>query len=205
MTPVEFCLYLQKLSAPDGNSYNMYAGNAVVDTAPAIARENLLRYLNRMRKLSPEVVLVGEAPGKEGCAVTGIPFTSEFQLVTEPFFEGGNYAVVNEDEPKKERTATAFWDILNQAGSYPLLWNIYPFHPFDPATRKNRCPNKQEIELGKAVLEKLLIIFNIKKIYGVGRKAADALREHPLFGGYVRHPSYGGVAECRRQLIEALK
>lgn len=204
MTPLEFCLYLQNLATPDFNSFNMYANTPMFEKEAVIARKNLLRYLSEMSKRKPSVLLVGEAPGKDGCAISGIPFTSEYQLLNEPFFSSSSYSTLNQGKPVKERIATAFWNILKESNRLPLLWNIYPFHPFDPKTRKNRCPNTAEIEVGKEVLEKLLSIFDIIKIYAVGRTAENALKGHPLFGGYIRHPSYGGIKECREKLLNIL-
>lgn len=86
MTPLEFCLYLQNLATPDFNSFNMYANSPMFEKEAVIARKNLLRYLTEMSKRKPSVLLVGEAPGKDGCAISGIPFTSEYQLLNEPFF-----------------------------------------------------------------------------------------------------------------------
>ena len=40
-------------------------------------RMNLLVYLKQMKEKKPKTLLIGEAPGKDGCAITGIPFTSE--------------------------------------------------------------------------------------------------------------------------------
>lgn len=198
MTPLEFVLHLQKLETPDANSFNFY-GDLLPEEA-AVARKNLRRYLTKMIKLRPKILLVGEAPGRYGCAITGITFTSEHQILTEPFFAGGGFAVANPLKPNNERTACAIWNILRQCEHTPLLWNIYPFHPFDPNTRNNRCPTQKEISLGREVLDLLLGMFDIRAIYGVGRKAANALADHPQFKGYIRHPSYGGVAECKAAL-----
>lgn len=201
MTALDFCEYLSSLATPDVRSTNIYAGDSVM---PQITRANLRLYIEQMLSLAPAVLLVGEAPGKDGCALTGVPFTSEFHLLSESFFREFPYRVLNKHNPRKERTASYFWDIINEVGSHPLIWNIFPFHPFDPVSGRNRCPNKGEIEFGKEVLNALLSMYNIEKIYAVGRKAAHALKDHPLYAGYVRHPSYGGVNDCRRQLIEYL-
>ena len=49
-------------------------------------RENLKLYLEKMKKLNPSFLLLGEAPGYKGCRLTGIPFSSEKILATNDFF-----------------------------------------------------------------------------------------------------------------------
>ena len=59
----------------------------VVD-ADVIRRSNLKTYLSLFEK-PPRFLAVGEAPGWRGCRFSGVPFTSEAQLVNEATpFEG---------------------------------------------------------------------------------------------------------------------
>lgn len=203
MTALEFVSYITDIKTPDYESFNFY-GEFLLDPHEAVVtRKNLLRYLMQMYKLRPKVLLVGEAPGKDGCALTGVPFTSEYQIMNEPFFIDG-YEIYNSETPTKERSATAIWQILSAKSEMPLMWNIYPFHPFDTATRKNRKPNNKEIEIGIDVLNKLIEMFDVRKIYGIGRTSSNILKNHPLFVHYIRHPSYGGQSVCQEQLDKIL-
>ena len=203
MTALEFVSYIRGLKTPDFESFNFYANFHIDPQEAVITRKNLLRYLMQMYKLHPKILLVGEAPGKDGCALTGIPFTSEYQIIKESFFNYG-YEVYNTLSPKKERSATAIWQILSNKSEMPLMWNIYPFHPFNSTTRKNRTPNKEEIKLGTDVLNKIIEMFNIKRIYGIGRTSSNILKNHPLYVDYIRHPSYGGQSICQKQLEDIL-
>lgn len=54
--------------------FNPYSDN---DPFGAVRRKNLQIYLENMKILKPKVLLVGEAPGYNGCRYSGIPFTSE--------------------------------------------------------------------------------------------------------------------------------
>ncbi len=128
MTHLEFITHLQNIPRLRGDSVNFYATNPATLGMDVVARKNLFRYLYQMSKLNPKVLLVGEAPGKDGCAITGIPFTSEYQLLNEPFFTGNGYSIFNDHDPQKERTATAVWNILSTKANLPLMWNIYPFY-----------------------------------------------------------------------------
>ena len=42
----------------------------------AVRRRNLTRYLEQLSERRPATLLVGEAPGYRGMAITGVPFTN---------------------------------------------------------------------------------------------------------------------------------
>lgn len=203
MTPIEFVQYLQGIETPNNNSFNFYRQSYRASDDELLVSNNLERYLAKMQKLNPTVLLVGEAPGYKGCKLTGIPFTSEYQVVHDEFFADG-FEVLNDKAVDKEISATVIWSVLSQVKNKPLMWNIYPFHPVDIDGRNGK-PRRCDIKVGLYILELLLQMFNIQEIYCLGRTASDALCYHPLFRGYIRHPSHGGQTECRVRLCEILK
>ena len=60
------------------NVFNQYS---YLHEENSIRRRNLLLYLRQMELLNPRILLVGEAPGYQGCRLTGVPFTSEYILL----------------------------------------------------------------------------------------------------------------------------
>lgn len=203
MTPIEFVQYLQGIETPDNNSFNFYRQSYRASDDELLVSNNLERYLAKMQKLNPTVLLVGEAPGYKGCKLTGIPFTSEYQVVHDEFFADG-FEVLNGESIDKEKSATVVWSVLSQVKNKPLMWNIYPFHPL-AINGRNGKPRSRDIKLGRDILDQLLQMFNIKEIYCLGCKASNAMCYHPLFRGYIRHPSHGGKNECIVRLREILK
>ncbi len=168
-----------------------------------IRRHNLGLYLNQMKNLNPEILILGEAPGYKGCRLTGVPFTSEKILRTHPFFLEGDYQFINpEDHLMSEQSATIIWNELNKVKIKPLIWNIFPFHPFKGSeVMTNRTPDEEELNFGKQVLLKLLNIFPVSKIAAIGRKAESKLRGMNLDHAYVRHPANGG----KQKFVEGMK
>ena len=142
------------------------------------------------------VLLVGEAPGHKGCAITGIPFTSGavFQRFDHPLL------VALKDRihlPKvaAENTATMVWEYLSGKGVTPLFWNSFPFHPHKPGEPdSNRPPTPGEISVGSGFLEQIAALYCPETIAAIGKQGLKGLqqafpKESPVC---IRHPSNGG-------------
>lgn len=195
------------------NVENMYAGDG--DESKNIVG-NVKLYLKRMLKENPAYLIVGEAPGYKGCRHSGVPFTSERNLLQTDFFrEQGGYRVRNPKKPESEASATIVWNFLcppdgGKRKPVPLIWNAFPFHPYDPAkvtkngTKSNRKPNAEELSFGKGILEALIKLygFGAKNVVAVG-KTAEAVLEK-IFPGEiifeVPHPANGHKADFEEGL-----
>lgn len=174
---------------------NMYYMEA---NATEIRQNNLRLYLQQMKELKPSVLFLGEASSYKGTRLTGIPFTSEFIIKDESFFDDktGYQYVNSSDNMEWELSARIVWGKISALNNKPLLWNIFPFHPHQPDDiLSNRTPFKKELLMGNAYLRMLLEIFDIKKIIALGRKAESQLRDMELDYFYVRHPANGGKKE----------
>ena len=210
MSIESFVEKLAELSPLNQMSRNMYKG----DTTGAMDRRgNLLYYLKLMQEMNPARLFVGEAPGRLGCYLTGVPFTDEYTMVNNPFFRN-RYCLIkelmscdNDVRPQSESTARVVWGCLDKIPKecIPLMWNIYPFHPSDVEDkyfsiddRPNRKPNRLECEMGKQVLMMLLDCFDIKEIYAIGRTSETILKNEYSCIKYIRHPSRGGANEFRK-------
>lgn len=137
-------------------------------------QENLRLYLMELCKNKPTYMLVGEAPGYKGCGVTGIPFTDENEMKNHLGTDQAGYYFGDINCPQKENSAGIIWGAIQarKDGKIPLMWNVYPFHPFgEKGTSSNRKSNKAELLVGKSYLEELIDIFGMKRqnIYAVGR------------------------------------
>lgn len=150
--------FVDKLSKVD-STHNMY--NPYTDP---IRANNLLIYLTYLQSHKPKHILIGEAPGHGGCRWTGIPFTDEYRLTEEgsngclPLLQDG-YRIVS-DKPHKEQSATFIWNVLSEKAYYPVLWNVFPFHPHNPGDdNSNRTPTPDEVDKNKYVLTDLLSLF----------------------------------------------
>jgi hypothetical protein len=162
-----------------------------------VCRQNLSAYLEAlMRWPYSGHLLVGEALGYRGGALTGIPFSSPRLLQTHPhpFLKALRPCLIIGDEIA-EATATIVWDQLHTRRTVPAFWNVFPFHPHNPGeVTSNRKPKAREQETGRKLLDKVIEILAPEVLIGVGRVAEAALQkwnpEHRTLS--VRHPSHGG-------------
>lgn len=202
------------------NQYQ-FSGKKGIDEANLVRRQNLNLYLQQMLKLRPKFMLVGEAAGYRGCRRSGIPFTSEKLLLAgvEPAAskgEGSTYEVSglfgqkrgyrlasDSTRIKGESTATMVWRELVRYWPPPLLWNVYPFHPFrDGVPSSNRVPRSEELILGLNYLLPLASLFGIDRLVAVGKTAERGLKKAGIDAQAVRHPSHGGKKDFAQGLGE---
>jgi len=171
----------------------------------SLQRYNLEMYLGYMFAQKTKVLLVGEAPGYNGCRLTGIPFTSEY-LVGKGVCGGKLFGKENGYKAsgiraRKEQSATAMWSVLEEFEELPLLRNAFAFHPHkDGNEASNRKPTAKELEIGKKYLFELIKIFDIQSVIAVGNVADSLLNKMEVSHTKVRHPSYGGKKKFKEEL-----
>jgi uracil-DNA glycosylase len=169
---------------------------------------NLGAYLTALRSRGYSGhLLVGEAPGYRGCAVTGIPFTSKVVLDQggHPFIRA-LFPTLKLSGRQGEATATTVWALLAACERVAALWNVFPFHPHQPKEPKsNRTPNTEEVATGRPFLEVVIRILRPSKIVAIGNMAAQALkRQFPEVAfARVRRPSKGGRVDFLVAVIAA--
>jgi hypothetical protein len=196
---------LNALPASD-RMFNPYAPPD--DPAAAIRRANLARYLEAIQERQPRLALIFEAPGYRGCALTGIPVTSERIMLRGiekwGLFGAGYHPTSGQAGGVAEITATILWEtLIAHLAQPPLIWNSLPLHPHQRGQRRsNRTPTTDEIRMGQPFIEAVLALYPIKTVAAVGRKAQLALGELGIEAAPLRHPSRGGKAKFISGLLE---
>ncbi len=196
MTEIDNFISRLSLVQKTDNTTNLYFGDS---RESEIRRNNLKFYLNKMKLVNPNFLILGEAPGYKGCRLSDIAFTSERVLSQNEFFKNEPIQFINEkDKLESEISATIVWTKISKLNEKPLIWNIFPFHPHSVSdTKTNRTPTTKELEEGKSFLDDLLQIFDIKKIIALGRKPESQLEKISLPFSYIRHPANGGKKQLR--------
>ena len=192
--------FIERLAhVPTANdAYNEYAYSNPYNE---IRRQNFSLYLHKMQQISPQKMLIMEAPGYRGCRLTGVPVTSRkilLQGIPELKLFGKEQGYQDIPEPDFERiqgeqTATIVWGVFREIQQIPLIWNTFPFHPHKlgkPLT--NRKPRKSETELGKQFLQQMMELFSPQEIVAVGNVAKATLDQLAIPCQKVRHPAQGG-------------
>jgi uracil-DNA glycosylase len=161
-------------------------------------RHNLQRYLQQLRALRPKLLLVGEAPGYNGCRLTGVPFSSE-ALIAGGVLDGALFTAahgyrVARGPFTREQSAAIVWEVLQKHKEAALCWNAFCFHPHKPGRPdSNRKPTMKEIETAVPFLRKLLALFpTVTTVVALGNSAEAALTRLGIPHTKVRHPAHGG-------------
>ena len=165
-----------------------------------LRQRNLIRWLGRAESEEPTTLFIGEAPGRYGAAITGVPFTSVENLkmldihYQSAFTEDCHFEIPDcEGLKTKESTSTIFWQcVSNLLSGHPLVmaWNVVPFWPVD-----NRMPNAAEIKFGSKWLREIVEMYPRLVVVAVGKLAETALEEIGIEHVSVRHPAHGGKTD----------
>lgn len=171
--------------------------------AARIRRDNFKRYLHSYT-VRPPLFLLAEAPGPWGCRFSGVPFTSESQLVDADFPIDGRPSSL-EDDPHREYSGAIYWRVLQPYFPHFFTWNSVPLHPHDAGDPLTiRTPRRREVARYEGVLADLLDLLQPECVVAVGRKAERALHEVDAACTYVRHPSQGGAKKFEAGILDIL-
>ncbi len=190
-------LVQQLVKYADGAVFNQYRDVHPMHDLPhaaAVRQQNLRAFLSRFDRV--HYVLLAEAAGYQGCRFSGIPMTSEAQIVGPEALHwarnGGYERSSSRSTLWREPSATILWETLGERLDC-LIWNTVPWHPVGKrGPLSNRTPLRAEIVAGLEVLECLLELAPTAQLVAVGRVAEKALVELGREPCYVRHPAHGG-------------
>jgi len=176
--------------------------------AAEIRKENLINYIISYADF-PEFLLLGEAPGPWGCRFSGVPFTSEKQLINNflPFTGKRSSRKYPEITTKKlppyhSDSSDRFWEVTLPFYPRFFAWNIVPFHPHKPeAILSIDKPNSSEVEGFALIIKEIIKFLKPKKTIAIGRVPENGLIKIGLNDViYVRHPARGGSEKFREGL-----
>lgn len=206
MTVNEFVSELSSISLP--NVFNPYRDVCPFSdhpASPSLRCQNLTLFLNASLKHEVRSIWLGRDLGYRGGRRTGIALTDEFHLTAlqDTFGVFGVVKATTDDEPIKERTATEVWKILTVIGQPILLWNVFPFHPFEEEEPlSNRRHTSQEFDLCRDVLITVFNWLQPMTVLALGADAEAAVLSVGHRCDRVRHPSYGGQTDFARDVCK---
>lgn len=118
---------LQEFAAP--NVFNPWREGDPLDCVDKPALERLKRLRAHMT-IAPKLLLLGEAPGYQGCHFSGIPFTNEKLLLSGAIPRVTiNGRITRRERPWSEPSATIVWKTLYELelAEETVLWNTFAF------------------------------------------------------------------------------
>ncbi len=188
-----FVASLAEAETPDDRSVNIYRN--------ATRRDNLKRWLSKFNDEPGSAIFVGAEPGRDGAAITGVPYVSPHVMTAggDPWGEFGierGYVVPTcKKTHQLEKTATRYWGLVApqlKGLPRPLIWNTYPFWPYDfneSGGLKNRGADRVEIEYGKRWLTWILKIFPCARVVASGKQSKKVLKSLGLDPLVMPHPA----------------
>lgn len=172
--------------------------------ADEIRRNNLKQYLEEVADTATILVL-GQSPSWRASRFSGVPFTSQAQLLRPDFPVSGDRSSRGPN-PLSERTATQLWENLLPYHPDLFFWYSFPIHAHRPgATQTNRTPTRRELDEFGSVVDGIHEILDPEEVMAVGRSAQTALENLEIEHTYVRHPAYAGVRAFRRGISDVLE
>lgn len=188
------------------NVFNPWRDTDPLDRSPRDAAMLRRTRLAQHFDCQPEYLLIGEAPGYQGCHFAGVAFTNERLLMdgVVPRASIGCERITTRDKPWSEPSASIVWAHLHALGiaDKTVMWNAFAWHPHKPdEPMSNRAPTSEELWRGKPILTAVVEHFRGAKVIAVGRVAQKALAAcYVRWSGCVRHPSMGGANQFRSEL-----
>ncbi|MCG7952661.1 MAG: uracil-DNA glycosylase [Candidatus Thiodiazotropha endolucinida] len=170
-------------------------------------RKRLLAHLSCQ---TPRILVIGEAPGYQGCRYSGIAFTSERLLLEGaiPRIEVLEGRITHRPRPWSEPSATIVWKALYEFGvaEDTVMFNAVPWHPQgNKGPLSNRTPTQVEKQAGLEHLKLLLDIFHGIHVVALGNTASDSLSSIDCAHEKLRHPANGGATEFREGLSRVVR
>ena len=186
------------------NPYSDLIPGVDLPNADHSRRENLHNYLASITEW-PHILIIGEAPGWRGCRFSGVPFTSEAQLVSgRTPFPGSQSSL--RSSPYSEASATIFWRVMRPYHPQFLVWNCIPFHPFEPGEPlSNRHPTEAEIGNFAPLLARLVSLLAPNQVIAIGKSAERALFLLGMPCFTARHPAHGGSKDFSSKMARILQ
>lgn len=132
--------------------FNPYVHQCQFDTLENGPEQKLFRLAQHL-DCDAKLILMGEAPGYQGCRYSGVAFTSE-RLLGEgaiPRVDRVAHRLSIRKLPFSEPSATIVWKALYKHGvaETTIMWNALQLHPVKEGEPwSNRTPSPAEVAIG---------------------------------------------------------
>lgn len=172
--------------------------------AAKMRRENLRGYLEAVAE-PPTTLVAAPAPGWRSARFTGIPFTSQLQLMR-PDFPLTGKKTSKGTHLIGEKTGKYLWETLIPHHPEVFLWAVFPLHAHRRGEEQtNRTPTLNEIEDFLPLMSELVDALEPHRVLAVGRSAEWALRQLDIEFTRLKHPTVGGLRAFKRGVGEVFE
>jgi hypothetical protein len=118
------------------NVFDPWNSTSSWDVQASAVHDRRRRLALNLAAPAPRLLCIGEAPGYQGCRISGVTFTSEALLLEGaiPRIDTLDVRLTGRKLPWREPSTTIVWNALQSAGlaEHTILWNAFPWHPHKP-------------------------------------------------------------------------
>lgn len=204
--------FVQKVSQPQfpkmHNPWSQTCETELSQNGHLLRQERLMRHLNAP---NPRLLIIGEAPGYQGCRYSGLAFSSERLLVERaiPRMDGlDGDRITERAKPWSEPSATIVWGALYEKNLAEdvVMFNAVPWHPEGGrGIHSNRTPTTAEKSEGLEHAQRLIALYPGVQIAALGNTASETLIELGFDHVKLRHPANGGAGKFRAGLADLIE
>jgi len=167
-----------------------------------IRRQNFKEYLASYRR-KPQVLVIGEMATTWGSRFSGVPQTSERQLIAGELPFNGTQSSLDEPvmrtrvrPPYSASSARIFWKVMASYHPNFLAWDLVPAYPHVRSNRlKKRTPTDEEVEIFADSLTAVVDAIRPRRVVAIGKRVSESMAPLAITHETVHHPAHDASGE----------
>jgi len=195
-------IFRVKLTDSLFNQYSDTDPDLDLPNAHEIRCQNLQEYLASYHR-KPQALVIGEMATTWGSRFSGVPQTSERQLISGDLPFDGKQSSLDDPAirtrvrpPYSATSATIFWKVMASYHPNFLVWDFVPIYPHVGGNMlKKRTPKAEEMEIFADSLTAVIAAIQPKLVVAIGKRVSEGIANWGVTHESVHHPTHDAAGE----------